>query len=128
MRNLIAALILPLLYAIPTSACGFCIEDKIATVYDYTLVTKALAAGERVVFSAITYDGTNPPAHLTKRAFQSVEGIDAGSVKISEDGLAAAFAYRPDRFELERIMNALRSKLQKSGSRIEVLKTMEPTD
>ena len=34
-------------------ACGHCVEDKIAAVYDHAMVTRSLAVKHRVAFFAI---------------------------------------------------------------------------
>ena len=32
------------------SACGYCVEDKIASTYDHSVVTRALSQGHHVAF------------------------------------------------------------------------------
>ena len=66
-------------------ACGYCAEDKVASVYDHAVVKKALGNTHHVAFFHI--DGVLVPGDGVRRAIQasaqSVEGVDRGSVRIS---------------------------------------------
>ena len=74
-------------------ACGYCVEDKIAAVYDHAVVTRAAAAGHQVVFLHV--DGTATRLALEQAA--NAAGADRGTVRVSADLLTVSFAFDPKR-------------------------------
>ena len=94
-------------------ACGYCAEDKVASVYDHAVVKKALGNTHHVAFFHI--DGVLVPGDGVRRAIQasaqSVEGVDRGSVRISLDTASASIAFDPRRVSLVSLQNALDRKL-----------------
>lgn len=108
------------------TACGFCIEDKIASVYDHAIVTQALSTGHQVVFCGIS--GTYPTNELGKTmqtTLNSVVAIDNSSTRISAENMAVAFTFDPSNVELDQILNILQRKLNKEGLKLEVLRVMK---
>ena len=94
-------------------ACGFCVEDKIASVYDHAAVKKALGSSHHIAFFHI--DGTLIPDNSVRRALQtdaeSVEGVDRGSVRISLETASLSLAFDPRRTSLAAVQKALDRKL-----------------
>ena len=94
-------------------ACGYCVEDKIAAVYDHALVTRSVQAGHPVVFYHL--DGPVPPDAAAAKALvaiaESVPGVDKGSVRLSQPVMTIAFAYDARRTTLAAAQNALDRKL-----------------
>jgi len=99
-------------------ACGYCVEDKIAAVYEHAAVSRSLAGGRTVVFFAI--DGELPPgaaasaktrARIEKLA-AAVPGVEPGSVRVSVEAAALAIAYDPKRTGLAEVQKALERKLK----------------
>ena len=74
-------------------ACGYCVEDKIAAVYDHAVVSRATAAGHHVVFLHVDGAATRPA--LEQAAIAA--GADRGSVRVSADLLTVSFAFDPKR-------------------------------
>mgnify|MGYP001273053532 CR=1 FL=1 len=107
-------------------ACGFCIEDKIASVYDHALIIRAIGNGERVVFCSISSDIANPNWDHVTRSIRSAPSVDAKSVKFSKDTLALAFTYQADQIQLADLVQSLKDKLAKSRLTLEVIKTIDP--
>jgi hypothetical protein len=95
------------------AACGYCVEDKIASTYDHAMVTQALAAKHQVVFFHI--DGPLAGDAATKRwleaAAGSAAGVDRGSVRVALDTLTLAVAYDPKKVSLAALQSALDRKL-----------------
>jgi hypothetical protein len=93
--------------------CGYCAEDKVASVYDHAAVKKALGSSHHVAFFHI--DGQLSPAEAVRRAIQSsaesVDGVDRGSVRISLDTASVAIAFDPGRVSLASLQNSLDRKL-----------------
>ena len=104
-----AALIALMLVAGPAAACGYCVEDQIAAVYDHSVVTAALARKHHVVFLHV--DGSVPSRALLQRAVYAAPGVDAGSVRISTDRLTVSFAFDPARASLGAIHPRIEKKL-----------------
>ena len=94
-------------------ACGYCVEDKIASAYDHALVTRSLAQKHHVVFFHV--EGPLLPGDGTKRELQalaeSTAGIDKGSVRVAPDTLTISVAFDPRRTSLAALQNALDKKL-----------------
>ena len=94
-------------------ACGYCVEDKIASTYDHALVTRSLAQKHHVVFFHV--EGPLLPGDGTKRDLQalaeSTAGVDKGSVRVAPDTLTISVAFDPRRTSLAALQNALDKKL-----------------
>ena len=94
-------------------ACGYCVEDKIASTYDHALVTQALAQKHHVVFFHI--DGPLALGDATKQwlesAAASTAGVDKGSTRVAVDTLTISVAFDPQRTSLIKLQNALDRKL-----------------
>jgi hypothetical protein len=111
MRSLLAAALL----AVPAaaSACGVCIEDKVAAVFDHGVVTRALNAGHHVAFFAV--DGLQAPGPDTRRQIEalaaSAAGVDRGSTRVSLESQSLSVAYDPRRTPLPRLVQSLEKRL-----------------
>jgi hypothetical protein len=74
-------------------ACGYCVEDKIAAVYDHQAISQALAAKHQVVFMHVEGPATKQALEQAAQA----SGADRGSVRVSGDLLTVSFAFDPRR-------------------------------
>jgi len=96
-RTLGEALALALLIASPNaSACGACIEDKVAATYDHAVIERARTRHQTVVFAAI--DGKGDAVTLArevKRAAARAPGVDVTSIRTAADPSALSFALDP---------------------------------
>lgn len=94
-------------------ACGYCVEDKIASIYDHAVVTRAVGMGHHVAFYHL--DGAVTQNDATKRALlsaaESVPGVDKGSARVALDTLTISFAFDPRRTSLASAQSALDRKL-----------------
>ena len=102
-----AALLVFLLAAGSAHACGYCVEDKIAAVYDHGVVSRAVAAKHQVVFMHV--EGTATRQALEQAA--SAAGADRGTVRVSGDLLTVSFAFDPRR-GLGSIHSAMEKRLK----------------
>jgi hypothetical protein len=114
MRVAIAAAGLLLALQAPTTlACGHCVEDKIAAVYDHAAVTHALDRKHHVAFFHI--DGTLAPGESTRRALEAIaessEGVDKGSARVSVESASLAVAFDPRRTSFVAVQKALERTL-----------------
>jgi hypothetical protein len=108
-------------------ACGYCVEDKVAAVYDHAVVTRALAAKRVVVFFAI--DGALADAERTRRSIEdiarSARGVDAPSVRISMELAALSLAFDPRHTTLAAVEKALERRLAPLGLSLLTMKLMD---
>jgi hypothetical protein len=109
-----SALLAALLAASPAAyACGHCVEDKIAGVYDHAAVTRAIGAKHTVVFFAI--DGALKPGQPMRMKIEkiaaSVPGVDPGSARVSMELASLAIAFDPRRTNLAGVQKDLERKL-----------------
>ena len=117
-----------LLAAAPVvNACGVCVEDKIAAVYDHAAISRALDAANAVVFFAI--EGAIPPgaAALRKIATIAASGpaVRKDSVRISRDAAALALAFDPRRANLAKVQQLLERKLAPMGLSLFAMRVMD---
>ena len=94
-------------------ACGYCVEDKIASAYDHAVVTRSLAQKHHVAFFHI--DGAIAPGDASKRSLEalaeSTPGVDKGSVRVVVDTATMSVAFDPARAPLVAVQAALDRKL-----------------
>jgi hypothetical protein len=87
-----------LLAAAPVvNACGVCVEDKIAAVYDHAVVTRTLEARGVVVFFAI--EGAIPPGAA---ALRKIAAIAASGPAVRKDRRARSVVLNVRKGEAER--------------------------
>ena len=89
-------------------ACGYCVEDKIASVYDHQAISQALAARHQVVFMHVEGPATKQALEQAAQA----SGVDRGSVRVSGDLLTVAFAFDPRRGGLGPIHTGMEKRLK----------------
>ena len=112
-----AALLALLLASSQAWACGVCVEDKIAAVYDHAAVHQALAAKRTVVFFHI--DGKLVTDERTKRSIanmaRTTPGVDAASVRVSCELASMALAFDGRRTNLVKVQESLEKRLSAQG-------------
>ena len=112
-------------------ACGFCVEDKMAAVYDHAAFTRAIAQKHRVAFFHI--DGTLTPGAATKRALEALangaSGVDPGTARASIESAALSVAFDPQRTTVPSLQAALDRKLATKGNSLMLIQVMDrPAD
>ena len=124
-----AAALMLALQGAAASACGHCIEDKVASVYDHAVVMKALGRSHHVAFFGI--DGPLEPGESMKRALitlvDGTSGVDKGSVRVSVESGALSFGFDPKRVPLGRLLRALEPALTARGLSLQPLQVMDRT-
>ena len=112
-----AALLLASLFCSTALACGVCVEDKIAAVYDHAAIHRALAAKRTVVFFHI--DGKLVADARTKRSIAEIAratpGVDAASVRVSCELASMALAFDGRRTNLVKVQESLEKRLSAQG-------------
>jgi hypothetical protein len=103
-------------------ACGYCVEDKIAAVYDHAAVTQARAQKQTVVYFAI--DGAIGDARpQLEKIIYSTPGVQKGSARVSVEAGALAVTFDPRRTPLPMLQRALEQKLKSRGLELLLLDT-----
>ena len=104
----------------PAFACGVCVEDKMAAVYDHAVIGKALGQKHSVAFFHI--DGNLAAGAATRKSLEAAAvaspSVDKGSARVSVESASLAVAFDPRRTtvvalqrDLERRMAAMRFSL-----------------
>jgi len=93
-------------------ACGYCVEDKIAAVYDHAAVTRSLTAGRTTVFFALDGALKHGAAARIEKLAAAVPGVEPASVRVSTEAAALALAFDPKRASLAEVQKALERKLK----------------
>ncbi|MEO8005964.1 MAG: hypothetical protein ABI771_13705 [Betaproteobacteria bacterium] len=108
-------------------ACGHCIEDKIAAVYDYDVVTQALARKHEVAFFAMAGEliASAETHRLIKRETSKVVGVDPGSVRVSVENASLSLAYDPRAYKLSEIERELTRRLAPRGLSPGLMRTID---
>ncbi len=128
-RLALAALVLAL-SATTALACGFCVEDKLAAVYDHALVNRALGARHHVAFCGIegVVAGRAAQRGEITRALDAIAGVDRGSVRVSLEHATLSFAFDPARAPLPAVLRAARRTLAARGLTLVPLRVMDRAD
>ncbi len=128
-RIAIAGLALAL-HAAAAVACGHCVEDKIASVYDHAMIKGALARDQQVAFFAI--NGDFPANETSKKAIESgvrsVDGIDKNGVKVSVDTASLSVVFNPKERSIDALQKSIEKKLTGKKLTLELMKVMTTAD
>lgn len=105
-------------------ACGHCVEDKVAAVYDHAVVTQARAQRHGVAYFAIEGDGLagEPMRRALEQAAQRSDGAIPGSVRVSLELAALSLAFDPRRTSYPALRQAIQRKLASRHLRLQELK------
>ncbi len=112
--------------ALPVLACGHCVEDKIAAVYDHAVVVQALGRKHHVAFFAI--DGAVAPAdgaRAAKAAAESAYGVERGSARVSAESASLSVAFDPQRVPFTALEKQLQRMLAPKGLSLLTMRVME---
>lgn len=108
-------------------ACGVCIEDRVAAVYDHEIVTNALARRHDVVFFDVEGLGNTP--NVSRAAVTAmvgaVRGVDKGSVRVSMESASLSFSFDPRRYPLMTLRQSIAKQFAAKQLRLNPLKVME---
>ena len=97
-------------------ACGHCLEDRIASVYDHALASRSAQQGQAMMY--LTWDG--PVAHdenTRKRLLEQtaqVPGVVHDSVRVALEPATIGLAFKPKQTNRDAVETALKQRLAKS--------------
>jgi hypothetical protein len=117
-------LILALWLPLSAAACGFCIEDRVAAVYDQATVEKAVKEKRYVAFFSIEGEAHAVSPDAIARA---VEGAGAirGATRVSIHEHALAAVYDPKHTTLERLGTDAGKSLAARGVSLTALRVID---
>ena len=121
-----------LLAAAPfAGACGYCVEDKMASVYDHAVVTRALGQQHHVAFFHL--DGALSTGEAGRqsllKAVESSPGADKGSARASLESASLSVAFDPKRTPIAVLQNEIERKLAARKLSLMLLQVMDrPAD
>jgi len=108
-------------------ACGYCVEDRIASVYDHAVVSQALSRKHQVAFFAI-----NGPLAASSGQQQRIErialtgkGVDPGRARVAIETAVLAVAFDPRAAPLVAVEASLQSKLALKGLSVQRLRLID---
>ena len=107
-------------------ACGYCIEDRVAAVYDQKVVDAAARGHRTVAFFSIEGDVRDDAA--SKRvvgAALKAAGAADGSPRVALVNAACSMAYDPARTSLEAVVAAANRPLAARGLTLAPLRVID---
>ena len=94
-------------------ACGHCIEDKVAAVYDHAIVVKAVQEKHVVAFFGI--EGPLVVNTASKQDIQkiigSINGVDLNTARISLEAGSISLTFNPTLLSYPALLDSLDKKL-----------------
>ncbi|MGZ5060882.1 MAG: hypothetical protein ACXWAU_03355 [Usitatibacter sp.] len=108
--------------ALPAAACGICIEDRVAAVYDQPTVDRAVVRHQQVAFFAL--NGSVVATPETRRAV--IAALDRAGIKgtahVSLESATASVAYDPRRASVASLAAAGDRALASRSLKLEALR------
>jgi len=94
-------------------ACGYCLEDRIASVYDHVLVAKTKQLNQKMLY--LIWDGPANRDEAMRHELifitSRLPGITKGSVRVSLEPATIGLAYQPSKISREQVETLLLQKL-----------------
>ena len=111
------------LFSLNALACGYCLQDRIASVYDHVLVTQTRQLNQKMLY--LIWDGPADHDEKTRRTLigitSRIKGITKGSVRVSLEPPTIGLAYQPLSISSEQIETVLLQKLRAKKIVVSVL-------
>jgi hypothetical protein len=107
-------------------ACGYCIEDRVAAVYDQALVDGALARRHEVAFLGIEARAVDAGvARAARGVLERVRGVDKGSARARAENAAIALTFDPSVTSLDKVVEAANRPLAGRGVTLSALRVID---
>ena len=103
-------------------ACGVCVEDRVAAVYDHAIVVRALERRHEVAFLAI--EETLPARAELRRSIEAAQGVDRGTARVSLESASLSFAYDPRRAGFGAVLASVEKKLAPRNLKLSMLRVI----
>ena len=119
-----AALAAALAASFTAAACGVCIEDRVAAVYQQAGIDRAIARGQQVAFYSI--DGSLPATAAARKAVAVAverEGVQ-GTARVSTESATVSVAFDPKRTSILRVQEHATRDLAARGLTLAALRVI----
>ena len=95
-------------------ACGHCLEDKVAAVYDHAIVAKTVREKHVVAFFGIEGPLVVNPASKQEiqKIMGSIQGVDPNTSRISLETGSISLAFNPALVTYSALLDGLDKKLK----------------
>ncbi len=113
------------LWAAPIAAiaCGACVEDQVAATYDHAVMTQAVALHHVVVFASVDSGrGGKSVVDEIRRTAARSKGVDAGSVRVSDEPSALSFSLDPKARSPEAALADIQARVRAKGVKLTILR------
>ena len=104
-------------------ACGYCLQDRIASVYDHVLVAKTKQLNQKMLY--LVWDGPAARDETTKRHLiaiaSRIQGVTKGSVRVALEPPTIGLADQPSIISRERIEALFLQQLRSMNIVVSVL-------
>jgi hypothetical protein len=106
-------------------ACGYCIEDRVAAVYDHAIVTRTIARGHEMAFLALEIPPAKAPpdAAAMRKTVEALPGVDRDSVRVDVSQGALSIAFDPRRVAPGKLVSEVERAL---GTPVTILRFGAP--
>ena len=103
-----------LLLSFSALACGYCLQDRIASVYDHVLVAQTRQLNQKMLY--LIWDGPANRDEAMRHELISIAsrlpGITKGSVRVSLEPATIGLAYQPLKISREQVEALLLQRLK----------------
>jgi len=127
MRTELQAVVVALgLAATGAFACGICIEDRVAAVFDNAIVDQAIGARRHVAFFGI--EGSLPATKESRRALLDAlyaSGGVKGTARVSLESASASAAFDPRKTTLSGFQAQAAKRLAPQGLALTALRVID---
>ncbi len=105
-------------------ACGVCVEDRVAAVYDHAVVEGAARRGHAVAFLAL--EGAPALDAMRVRAVRdalvATKGVERATVRVSPESASCSFAFDPAHASQEALVTEVNRRMARHGVTVAPLK------
>ena len=123
----LAAAALALALAAPAAlACGVCVEDRVAAVFDNAVVDSAMASHRHVAFFGV--EGSLPATAASRRAILEAlyaAGAARGTGRVSLESASASASYDPRATNLAKFQASAGKRLAAQGLTLTALRVID---
>jgi hypothetical protein len=107
-------------------ACGICVEDRVAAVFDSAVVEQALGARQHVAFYGVegSLPATRESANMLLGALYA-SGVAKGSVRVSLESASVSAAFDPSRTSVTRLREDAGRRLARKGLALTPLRIID---
>ena len=125
-RHLVAAALVAGVLPATALACGICVEDRVAAVFDNDTVNSAMARKRHLAFFGL--EGSLPATAESRKAIadalQAGGGIK-GTVRVSLESASASTVFDPGKTSLAALRDGAQKRLAPRGLSLTALRVID---